>query len=92
MTEERKAEAPASAKPTAPAAGPGGSSKILKEGDKLPKIKLENQEGDEVDVSSLAGEKGVVIFLYPKVSTSPFPPSPLGMGFSRGRRPWSTAT
>jgi peroxiredoxin Q/BCP len=38
-------------------------------GDKLPKIKLEDQEGAEVDVSTLVSDDtGIVIFLYPKVS------------------------
>lgn len=66
--EEKKEEAPASAKPAKPS-----SSKTLQLGDTLPKIKLENEEGGEVDVSTL---KGVVIFLYPKVlPPSPLPPS-----------------
>lgn len=59
--EEKKEEAPASAK---------SSGKTLAQGDKLPKIKLEDEEGGEIDVSTLAGEEGVVIFLYPKVSHS----------------------
>jgi hypothetical protein len=37
-------------------------------GDKLPKISLRDNEGNPVDVAGLAGAKGVVIFLYPKVS------------------------
>ena len=37
-------------------------------GDSLPALKLQDNEGKEVDVSALAGEKGVVFFLYPKVS------------------------
>jgi peroxiredoxin Q/BCP len=40
----------------------------LKLGDKLPAIKLRDEEGAEVNVASLGGDKGVVIFLYPKVS------------------------
>ncbi|ORY26331.1 thioredoxin-like protein [Naematelia encephala] len=57
--EEKAAEAPASAP----------SSKGLKLGDKLPKITLQDNTGSDVDVSTLAGEKGVVIFLYPKADT-----------------------
>ncbi|ODN84114.1 hypothetical protein L202_00126 [Cryptococcus amylolentus CBS 6039] len=41
----------------------------LKLGDKLPSIKLKNEDGELVDVSTLAGEKGVVFFLYPKADT-----------------------
>lgn len=40
---------------------------VLKMGDKLPSIKLNDEEGNTVDVSTLIGEKGVVFFLYPKV-------------------------
>ncbi|WWD09320.1 hypothetical protein V865_007443 [Kwoniella europaea PYCC6329] len=61
--EEKKAEAPASAKADT------GSKGALKLGDKLPKITLKDNEGDDVDVSQLAGEKGVVVFLYPKADT-----------------------
>jgi len=61
--EEKKAEAPAEAKPET-----GGAAK-LKLGDKLPSIKLQDNTGKEVDVSTLAGERGVVLFLYPKADT-----------------------
>jgi hypothetical protein len=30
-------------------------------------IKLKDDEGNEVDIGSLAKDKGVVIFLYPRV-------------------------
>ena len=66
--EEKKAEAPASAKADTGAKG------ALKKGDKLPKITLQDNTGADVDVSGLAGEKGVVIFLYPKVG-QPAPPT-----------------
>ncbi|WVQ97348.1 hypothetical protein IAU59_004459 [Kwoniella sp. CBS 9459] len=61
---EKEAEAPADA----PAeTGPRGQ---LKQGDKLPKIVLKDNGGNDVDVSTIAGEqKGVVIFLYPKADT-----------------------
>lgn len=36
-------------------------------GDKLPKMTLMDNEGEEVEVGGLAGEKGLVVFLYPKV-------------------------
>ncbi|OWZ55619.1 peroxiredoxin Q/BCP [Cryptococcus neoformans var. grubii Br795] len=42
---------------------------VLKKGDRLPSIKLKDEEGNTVDVSTLAGEKGVVFFLYPKADT-----------------------
>lgn len=46
------------------------STSKLKEGDKLPSIKLENEDGEEVDISTLTGGgKGVVIFVYPKVGS-----------------------
>nr|XP_019049138.1 hypothetical protein I302_02919 [Kwoniella bestiolae CBS 10118]OCF28068.1 hypothetical protein I302_02919 [Kwoniella bestiolae CBS 10118] len=61
--EEKEAEAPASAKPDT------GSKGALKLGDKLPKITLKDNEGNDVDVSSLTGDKGVVVFLYPRADT-----------------------
>lgn len=46
------------------------SNSKLQKGDSLPSIKLENEDGEEVDVSTLTeGGKGVVIFVYPKVSS-----------------------
>ncbi|WRT64066.1 uncharacterized protein IL334_000994 [Kwoniella shivajii] len=60
---EKEAEAPGDAEPET---GPRGT---LKSGDKLPKITLKDNQGNDVDVSKLAGEKGVVIFLYPKADT-----------------------
>ena len=45
--------------------------KVLKVGDKLPSIQLQDSESKDVDVAGLAkGGKGVVIFLYPKVSST----------------------
>ena len=38
-------------------------------GDSLPSITLKNEKGEDVDVSSLASEKGVVLFLVPKADT-----------------------
>lgn len=62
---EKKAEAPADADTEKPASKAGGK---IKEGDVLPKgLKLEDEEGKEVDVGELAKDKGVVLFLYPKV-------------------------
>lgn len=61
--EEKKEEAPKSAKADT------GSSKPIKLGDKLPSIELEDEDGKKVDVATLTrGGKGVVVFLYPKVS------------------------
>ena len=46
------------------------SNSKLQKGDNLPSIKLENEDGEEIDVSTLTGGgKGVVIFVYPKVSS-----------------------
>jgi len=46
------------------------SNSKLQKGHNLPSIKLENEDGEEVDVSTLTeGGKGVVIFVYPKVSS-----------------------
>lgn len=62
--EDKKKAASKAAKPVSkPVSTAGG----LKEGQKLPKITLQDNEGNDVDVSTLAGDKGVVIFLYPKV-------------------------
>ncbi|WWC86157.1 uncharacterized protein L201_001030 [Kwoniella dendrophila CBS 6074] len=60
---EKEEEAPADAEPDT------GSKGQLKKGDTLPKITLKDNAGADVDVSGLAGEKGVVIFLYPKADT-----------------------
>ncbi|WOO83381.1 Peroxiredoxin bcp1 [Vanrija pseudolonga] len=59
----------AEAKPAAPVKAPSSKGAPLKLGQGLPKIKLEDNTGAEVDVSTLAAEKGVVIFLYPKADT-----------------------
>ena len=62
-------------------------------GDSLPALKLQDNEGKEVDVSALAGEKGVVFFLYPKVSNPAiglFTPRPIArrvQADSVGRHP-----
>ncbi|WVR05814.1 hypothetical protein IAU60_002839 [Kwoniella sp. DSM 27419] len=60
---EAEAEAPADAEPET---GPRGQ---LKKGDKLPKVTIKDNTGADVDVSTLAADKGVVIFLYPKADT-----------------------
>lgn len=38
-------------------------------GDSLPSITLKNEKGEDVDVSKLAAEKGVIFFLVPKADT-----------------------
>ncbi|RSH89067.1 hypothetical protein EHS25_002733 [Saitozyma podzolica] len=63
VAEEKAAEAPKDAEPET------DGEETLQIGDKLPKIKLRDNEGKEVDVAGLAGAKGVVIFLYPKADT-----------------------
>ena len=45
----------------------GSKGKILKKGDKLPLITLEDEEGEAVNAGELAKGRGVVIFVYPKV-------------------------
>lgn len=73
------AEAKPAAAAAAPVKAPSSKGAPLKLGQGLPKIKLEDNTGAEVDVSTLAAEKGVVIFLYPKVSRG---------RWSRRRRVW----
>ncbi|KAG8686035.1 hypothetical protein FRC09_014386 [Ceratobasidium sp. 395] len=53
----------------APAEAASSSSKELQVGDVLPTITLPNNSGVDVDVGSLAKEKGVVLFLAPKANT-----------------------
>lgn len=38
-------------------------------GDSLPSLTLQNEKGEDIDVASLAAEKGVVMFLVPKADT-----------------------
>ncbi|KAG6896710.1 hypothetical protein C0992_006594 [Termitomyces sp. T32_za158] len=38
-------------------------------GDVLPSVTLKNEKGEDVDIASLAVEKGVVLFLVPKADT-----------------------
>ncbi|KAK1223607.1 thioredoxin peroxidase dot5 [Marasmius sp. AFHP31] len=40
-------------------------------GDPLPTLTLKNEKDEDVDVSKLAAEKGVVVFLVPKADTRP---------------------
>ncbi|WVQ85427.1 hypothetical protein IAT38_007592 [Cryptococcus sp. DSM 104549] len=61
--EEAAAEAPAAADADT------DGVKVLAKGDVLPSIVLKDETGKEVDVATLAGEKGVVLFLYPKADT-----------------------
>jgi peroxiredoxin len=39
-------------------------------GDKLPSLVLRDNEGKDVKVDELTAEKGVIIFLYPKVGVT----------------------
>ncbi|BEJ10685.1 hypothetical protein CspHIS471_0101070 [Cutaneotrichosporon sp. HIS471] len=48
---------------------PSASRGALQLGSGLPKITLQNEDGEDVDVSTLTGERGVVIFLYPRADT-----------------------
>lgn len=38
-------------------------------GDSLPSLTLKNEKGEDVDVSTLTAEKGVILFLVPKADT-----------------------
>ena len=38
-------------------------------GDSLPSYTLKNEKGEDVDVATLAAEKGVIFFLVPKADT-----------------------
>jgi len=38
-------------------------------GDALPSLTLKNEKGDDVDVATLAADKGVIFFLVPKADT-----------------------
>ncbi|CAK9785222.1 thioredoxin-like protein [Cutaneotrichosporon oleaginosum] len=48
---------------------PSASRGALQLGSTLPKLTLQNEDGEDVDVSTLTGERGVVIFLYPRADT-----------------------
>src|ERR1700722_18651382 len=41
-------------------------------GDSLPSLMLKNEKDEDVDIASLASEKGVVLFLVPKADTRKF--------------------
>ncbi len=77
MDEDKPAEAEAADKPEskeeANGKPPSASRGVLQLGSGLPKITLQNEDGEDVDVSTLTGERGVVIFLYPRVRTTFFP-------------------
>lgn len=38
-------------------------------GDNLPSVTLKNEKGEDVDVSTLTAEKGLILFLVPKADT-----------------------
>jgi len=38
-------------------------------GDNLPELILKNEKGEDIQVSELAAEKGVILFLVPKADT-----------------------
>lgn len=43
-------------------------------GDSLPSYTLKNEKGEDIDVSTLTAEKGLVLFLVPKADTRRFLP------------------
>ncbi|KAL7418241.1 thioredoxin-like protein [Mrakia frigida] len=68
----KKAAAPKKAKDAekdAEAAMPSPAISKLEVGDVLPELTLQNEKGEDVDVSKIAGEKGLVLFVYPKADT-----------------------
>lgn len=38
-------------------------------GDVLPSVTLKNEKDEDVEISTLAAEKGVILFLVPKADT-----------------------
>lgn len=73
---------------------PSSGGRALKLGQGLPAITLQDNTGADVDVAELAGEKGVVIFLYPRVSWLRWrvkgfslAPSPVSSGGADSHRP-----
>lgn len=38
-------------------------------GDSLPSLIIKNEKGEDIDVATLALEKGVILFLVPKADT-----------------------
>ncbi|KAF9802746.1 hypothetical protein IEO21_09828 [Rhodonia placenta] len=63
--EEEAAEAPDTAESNAAAA----KLATIDVGDALPSLTLQNEKGEDVEVSTLAAEKGVILFLVPKADT-----------------------
>ncbi len=43
---------------------------MLKEGSKAPAFALQNDHGNQINLSDYAGKKRVVLFFYPKADTS----------------------
>ncbi|GMK59687.1 hypothetical protein CspeluHIS016_0802930 [Cutaneotrichosporon spelunceum] len=67
--EDKPAEDKATSKDETNGKPPSASRGVLQLGSVLPKITLQNEDGEDVDVSTLAGERGVVIFVYPRADT-----------------------
>ncbi|KAF9555392.1 AhpC-TSA-domain-containing protein [Agrocybe pediades] len=60
--------APAPAE-SAPAPAPAVPLARIEIGDSLPELILKNEKGEDIQVSELAAEKGVILFLVPKADT-----------------------
>ncbi|GJE92478.1 AhpC-TSA-domain-containing protein [Phanerochaete sordida] len=73
-TETKEGEQPADesvgdAKVEGPESQADNAVKSIDVGDSLPSLTLKNEKGEDVDVSTLTAEKGVILFLVPKADT-----------------------
>ena len=67
MRVQIKATAEGAAEEPAAAAAP--EVEAIDVGGSLPAVTLKNEKGEDVDVSTLTAEKGLVLFLVPKADT-----------------------
>ena len=73
---QAKATSPAAEEVAPSSEGKATESTALKPidiGDSLPSVILKNEKDEDVDVSTLTSEKGLVLFLVPKADTRRFP-------------------
>ncbi|KZP14891.1 AhpC-TSA-domain-containing protein [Athelia psychrophila] len=59
----------ASDEPEVAAASSATEVEIIDIGDSLPSVTLKNEKGEDIDVSTLTNEKGLIVFLVPKADT-----------------------
>ena len=50
-------------------AGDSSALSLIDIGGSLPDLTLKNEKGEDIQIASLASEKGVIIFLVPKADT-----------------------